>query len=190
MRGISGYHQVIRPKSGGAHRSWYRPVINSISLLRSVWTIIQDMNTSTIPIRVRRSPLGLAWLLMCAALGLHVADEAITGFLVVYNPTVLALRASLGFWPMPTFVFREWITGLVGGIVLLLILSPFAFRNARWARPIFYSVPIVAGVLNAHEAMVPERVIPIIDAYLPSCDPLVSNTGRGQFSSENTRILS
>ena len=86
---------------------------------------------------------------MCAALAIHVTDEALTGFLSVYNPTVLALRAKLGFWPMPTFEFREWLTGLSLGILLLLTLSPFAFRNTRWMRPIFYFVAIVTGVFNA-----------------------------------------
>jgi hypothetical protein len=95
------------------------------------------------------SRLGIAWVALCLALAVHVTDEALTGFLSVYNPTVLALRAKLGFWPMPTFEFREWLAGLVFGILLLAALSPFAFRNARWIRPIFYFCAIVTGVLNA-----------------------------------------
>lgn len=82
--------------------------------------------------------LGFAWVLLALALAVHVADEASTGFLAVYNPTVLALKSRLGFWPMPTFGFREWLAGLVLGIALLLALSPFAFRGARWIRPLFY----------------------------------------------------
>ena len=38
--------------------------------------------------------LGIAWVLMWVALAVHVIDEALTGFLLVYNPTVLALRAE------------------------------------------------------------------------------------------------
>jgi hypothetical protein len=95
------------------------------------------------------SKLGWAWVLMWLALAIHVADEALTGFLNVYNPTVLALRAKLGFWPMPTFTFRTWLTGLAAGILLLALLTPFAFRNARWIRPIFYFVAIVTGIFNA-----------------------------------------
>ena len=79
--------------------------------------------------------LGIAWVLVCLALAAHVTDEAFTGFLSVYNPTVLALRAKLGFWPMPTFEFREWLTGLIVAVLLLLALSPFVFRGARWIRP-------------------------------------------------------
>ena len=93
--------------------------------------------------------LGVAWIMMWTALAIHVTDEALTGFLFVYNPTVLALRAMLGFWPMPTFEFREWLIDLSVGIIILATLSPFAFRNAWWIRPIFLFVAIVAGLLNA-----------------------------------------
>jgi hypothetical protein len=56
--------------------------------------------------------LGTAWVMMWNALAIQVTDEALTGFLAVYNPTVLALRAKLSFFPMPTFEFREWLTAL------------------------------------------------------------------------------
>jgi hypothetical protein len=93
--------------------------------------------------------LGIAWIAFSVALALHVTDEALTGFLSVYNPTVLALRARLGFSPMPTFTFEVWLTGLIIGIVVLFVLSPFAFRNARWFRPFIYVLALVVGVLNA-----------------------------------------
>src|SRR5882757_679133 len=86
--------------------------------------------------------LGFAWLVFCCALALHVADEALTGFLSVYNPTVLAMRVRFGFWPMPTFDFRVWLTALIIGIVVLVALSPFAFRNARWIRLLSYFLAI------------------------------------------------
>ena len=87
--------------------------------------------------------------MMWIALAVHVTDETLTGFLPVYNATVVALRAQLGFWPMPTFEFREWLTGHCLAISVLALLSPFAFRNARWIRPIFLFVAVVAGLLNA-----------------------------------------
>jgi hypothetical protein len=90
------------------------------------------------------SRLGIAWVLLCLALAAHVLDEALTGFLSVYNPTVLALRDRLGYWPMPTFEFRGWLTGLIAGVVILLALSPFVFRGAPWMRPVFY---ILAGLM-------------------------------------------
>ncbi len=82
--------------------------------------------------------LGIAWIFMWAALSLHVADEALNGFLYVYNPTVLAMREKLGWWPMPTFTFEIWLAGLITGIGILAALTPFAFRNSGWLRPIIY----------------------------------------------------
>jgi hypothetical protein len=93
--------------------------------------------------------LGIAWVALALALAVHVIDEALTAFLAVHNPTVLAMRAQFGFWPMPTFGFREWLGGLVTGLIVLLALSPFVFRGASWIRPIFYVVATSAGVLNA-----------------------------------------
>ena len=46
---------------------------------------------------------GLAWLFLCVAFCAHVADETLTGFLDVYNPTVLAVRAQHPWFTMPTF---------------------------------------------------------------------------------------
>lgn len=110
------------------------------------------MTAASAPVLIRKPStpaLGWAWVLMWISLAIHVADEALTGFLSVYNPTVLAMRARLGFWPMPTFTFLEWLISLAAGILLLALLSPFAFQNARWLRPIFYFVAIVTGILNA-----------------------------------------
>ena len=103
------------------------------------------MNASAAPIA--RDPavsrLGVAWVLLCLALAAHVTDEALTGFLAVYNLTVLALRARLGFWSMPTFTFREWLTGLVAGVLVLIALSQFVFRGSPWIRPLFYFFAIL-----------------------------------------------
>jgi hypothetical protein len=87
---------------------------------------------------------GLAWILLCLAFCAHVADEALTGFLNVYNPTVIAMRARLGWFPMPTFEYREWLVGLIVANLILLALTPFAFRNARGLRPLAY---FFAGVM-------------------------------------------
>src|SRR5439155_1437202 len=66
----------------------------------------------------------------------HVADEALTGFLPIYNATVLAMRSQYNWFPMPTFEFREWLTGLIVANIVLLLLTPLAFRNAQWLRPL------------------------------------------------------
>jgi len=85
---------------------------------------------------------GRAWFALTVAFALHVVDEASTGFLEVYNPTVIAMRGRWGWFPMPTFGFREWLTGLVVGVVLCFALTPLAARGARWLRPLawFYAV--------------------------------------------------
>jgi hypothetical protein len=54
---------------------------------------------------------GIAWLALCIAFAIHVADEALTDFLSVYNPAVRAIRARFPFLPLPTFTFRVWLTG-------------------------------------------------------------------------------
>jgi hypothetical protein len=82
---------------------------------------------------------GSAWFLLCGAFCVHVADEALSGFLDVYNPTVLAVRAHHSWFPMPTFEFREWLIGLVIANIVFLLLTPFAFQNARWLRPLAYT---------------------------------------------------
>jgi hypothetical protein len=87
---------------------------------------------------------GLAWILLCLAFCAHVADEALTGFLNVYNPTVVAMRDRLGWFPMPTFEYREWLVGLIVANLILLALTPFAFRNARGLRLLAY---FYAGIM-------------------------------------------
>jgi hypothetical protein len=84
----------------------------------------------------------------CLAVALHVTDEASTGFLAVYNPTVLAFRPH-GWWFPPTFEFRTWLTGLILAVLFGLALSPLFFRGSRWVRPLGYFVAIAAGILNA-----------------------------------------
>jgi hypothetical protein len=76
-----------------------------------------------------------AWLLLVAALGLHVADEALTGFLDFYNPLVVQLRAQLGWWPMPTFTFGVWLGGLIALVIVLALFTPVVLRGGfgAWA---------------------------------------------------------
>ncbi len=90
-----------------------------------------------------RSDFGMAWFLLCLAFCAHVADEALTGFLPIYNATVLAMRSQYKWFPMPTFEFGDWLTGLIIANIVLLLLTPFAFRNAWWLRPLAYFCAIV-----------------------------------------------
>lgn len=87
--------------------------------------------------------LRLSWILLCLAIILHVLDEAKHDFLSVYNPSVMVLRQSLPWLPLPTFSFRQWITGLAVGIALLFSLLPFLSRGARWTRPLVFVVSVL-----------------------------------------------
>jgi len=87
---------------------------------------------------------GLPWLLLCLSFCAHVADEALTGFLNVYNPTVSAIRGRLSWFPMPTFAYRQWLIGLITANLILLALTPLAYRNTRALRPLAY---FFAGVM-------------------------------------------
>ena len=87
--------------------------------------------------------VGQAWLWLCLALALHVADEALTGFLGVYNPTVIALRNRFPWFPMPVFSFGQWLGGLIIAVVGLSLLSVFAFKGSRWIRPLGYAFALL-----------------------------------------------
>jgi hypothetical protein len=92
--------------------------------------------------------LAYAWIALCLALGLHVFDEATTGFLNIYNPTVEALRAQLGWWPMPSLSFGDWLTGLIVVCVLLLLLTPLVVRGTPFTR-LLACIFAVIMLLNA-----------------------------------------
>ncbi|MBI1737689.1 MAG: hypothetical protein HYR58_00390 [Acidobacteria bacterium] len=72
-----------------------------------------------------------AWVALTLALAVHVADEALTDFLSFYNPMVTSLRERWSWFPMPTFTFEEWLTGLISAVIVLLLLSVFVFRGSR-----------------------------------------------------------
>ena len=88
------------------------------------------------------SGFGRPWFALTVALALHVLDEATTGFLSIYNPTVIAMRERFSWFPMPTFGFREWLIGLIAGVAICFALTPAASRNAGWLRPLawFYAL--------------------------------------------------
>jgi len=71
-----------------------------------------------------------AWSVLVGALALHVADEAVTGFLEFYNPLVLSIRSQVAWFPMPTFTFRVWLAGLVALVIGLAALNGAVRRGA------------------------------------------------------------
>jgi len=101
-------------------------------------------------IRFRRPPsalsasgFGSAWFALCAAFGMHIADEAATGFLSVYNPTVTILRERWSWFPMPTFEFRDWLVMLTLVCLLLFCLTPVAGRGMRGLRPLAWFFAVI-----------------------------------------------
>ena len=84
-----------------------------------------------------------AWLLLVGALALHVLDEAVTGFLDFYNPLVRRLRESLGFWPMPTFTFAVWLSGLVALVIILAALTATVRRGATGTRALSWLLAVI-----------------------------------------------
>jgi hypothetical protein len=91
---------------------------------------------------------GIAWVALTMALALHVADEALTGFLPLYNEIVASMQESVPWLPLPTFTFRVWLTGLTALILVLLALSPLVFRGYGWLRPVAYALGTIM-VANA-----------------------------------------
>lgn len=86
---------------------------------------------------------GSAWFALTVAFALHVFDEAATGFLAVYNPTVIAMRARWRWFPMPTFGFREWLVGLIVAVMFCFALTPLAAQGVRWLRPLAWLYAVI-----------------------------------------------
>lgn len=102
-----------------------------------------------------------AWLCLVAALALHVIDEASTGFLDVYNPTVRALRERLGWFPMPEFSFDVWLTGLAVVVLGLALLTPLVVRGpgaVRAAAIVFAGLMVLNGAAHITGSIVGRTV--------------------------------
>ncbi len=93
-------------------------------------------------IKRMRTP-GASWFILASVLALHVLDEALNDFLSFYNPAVMQLRELWSFFPVPTFSFDVWLTGLILGVAILLLLTPLASARLRGLRP----VAVVLSVL-------------------------------------------
>jgi len=86
-----------------------------------------------IPCTVRHA---VAWIALCGALAVHVADEALTGFLSVYNPAVASIRERYSWVPLPTFTFEVWLGGLIVAVIVLSSLTVLVLRGARLMTPL------------------------------------------------------
>lgn len=92
-----------------------------------------------------------AWMGLCAALAIHIADEALTDFLSFQNSTAVALRAHYPSLPIPIFSFEVWLSLLIFAVVALTSVSPLIWKG-RWAmRPISYvfaAVMLLNGLMH------------------------------------------
>jgi hypothetical protein len=110
-----------------------------------------------------RRQWGIAWITLSLALGIHVLDEALHDFLSFWNPLVLSLREMAPYLPMPTFTFEIWIGGLIAAVLVLLLLSRFAFRGSVWMRPLSYVLSIIMignGLLHIGASLYLGRAAP------------------------------
>jgi hypothetical protein len=100
---------------------------------------------------------------LCLVLAIHVTDEALTGFLSVYDPMVGAIRGRFPFLPLPAFTFGVWLGGLIMAVVALLILSRFAFRPVGWVTPLAYifgALMLVNGLMHLVGSVYFGRLMP------------------------------
>ena len=106
---------------------------------------------------------GAAWVALSLSVAIHVVDEALNGFLEVYNPIATAIRKRLPFLPMPTFTFGVWLAGLKLGVCLLLAVSVLAFRGPRWLIPLSYALGflmLVNGLIHLSGTVYLRRPMP------------------------------
>lgn len=92
-----------------------------------------------------------AWMGLCVALAIHVADEAITDYLSLYNQFVRDFGEKHPGLPLPVFTYVSWLSLLIFAVLALVAASYFVWRG-RWAmRPISYvfaTVMLLNGVFH------------------------------------------
>jgi hypothetical protein len=102
-------------------------------VIENLW----DMRIALKPAAALSAPgFGSAWFALCVAFALHIFDEASSGFLAVYNPTVTILRGRWGWFPTGTFEFGEWLAALIAACGVLFFLTPVAGRGMSGLRPL------------------------------------------------------
>ena len=81
---------------------------------------------------------GQAWLVLSLAFAAQFGEQVLRGFLEYYNATVLTLYGHFSWFPRLDMQFRSWFLGLAVACVALLALTPLAYRNKRFLRPVAY----------------------------------------------------
>lgn len=88
-----------------------------------------------VPCAVRHAA---AWVGLCLAFAIHVADEALTDFLSFYNPAVRSIRDRVPWLPLPAFSFEVWLGGLIIAVIVLSSLTVLILRGARGTKSLSY----------------------------------------------------
>jgi hypothetical protein len=92
---------------------------------------------------------GIAWLLLCLSFAANILDDTFNDFIGYYNATVLTLYGHFSWFPRMDLNFREWLVGVIVADVFLLILTPVAYRNPRFLRPIAYAFATIMLLLGS-----------------------------------------
>ena len=107
----------------------------------------------------------LAWMGLCVALAVHVADEALTGWLDWYNPTVRAIHEQYPLVSilLPVITFEVFLSLLIFAVVMLTAVSYFVWKG-RWAmRPIshvFAVVMLTNGLVHIAHSLYMRQLMP------------------------------
>src|SRR5467141_2553733 len=154
-------HARLRRVSRALPRGWARATVEG-RIPRAVFRV-EGKGRALLLAITEGSRFGIAWVALCVAFAIHVADEALTDFLSVYNPTVRAIRARFPILLLPTFTFRVWLTGLMLAVVVLASLTPFAFRGAGWMRPVALAFGLIMagnGLLHLVGSLYMKKAMP------------------------------
>jgi hypothetical protein len=95
------------------------------------------------PPALSASGFGSAWFALCVAFALHILDEASTGFLAVYNPTVTILHERWSWFPMPRVELKEFLISHIAVCGLLFCLTPVASRGMQGLRPVAWAYAVI-----------------------------------------------
>jgi len=127
-----------------------------------MWRTVLTGTTGDALFLASRRDHAFAWLFVCLHLAAHSAEEALNGFVEVWNPVLLAVRTATGI-PLPQFEFQAWLTMLVIGVGALTAMTPLVARGVRGFHAgsyVFALAMIVNGVHHLASPLYLGRFLP------------------------------
>lgn len=100
---------------------------------------------------------GLAWLFFAMVFALHTWDQAAHDFVGYYNATVLALYGHFSWFPRIDIGLGTWLATLILINLGLLALTPLAFRDVAWLRPLAYGAAVLGLISGIGHVLVSIR---------------------------------